>query len=167
MNRKIMAAFTVALTLGAASLSQAQTAQGEHKEHGEHADHMKRGPGGRGRGGPMGMLLRNLDLTQQQKDQIRALHEKNMPEDAGKKSDEVREKARAARERGDTAEVRKIRTEVQGRMKEQHERMLSEVRNILTPAQRTQFDKNVAEAEKRMEHRRDGAGKNRRANRNS
>lgn len=153
MKRIFMAAFAVALTLGAASISQAQTTQGEHKDHHERAGHaqLRKGPGGRGHR-PMAMLFRDINLTQEQKDQIRALHRKNMPQDAREKLEETREKMKALREKGDTAELRELRQEVREKMKERHEEMLKEIRAILTPEQRVQFEKNVARA--RQHHQR-------------
>ena len=124
MKRTIMAGMVLALTLGVASVSNAQQADRQSKPDSAHHDgHMKRG------GGHRGMLLKGIDLTEAQKDQLKALHQKQ-----GEVRREQREKMR-------------------GEMQEHHAKMLDEVRALLTPAQKEVFEKNVAEMQERMKTR--------------
>ncbi|MGQ0813990.1 MAG: hypothetical protein ACT4O1_05945 [Gemmatimonadota bacterium] len=117
MKRMIMACIALALTLGAASVSPAQQ--------------MKRGGSG-------AQLLKGIELTKQQREQLKALREKHgMPkriEHEDHKDHEDRAKVRAD-------------------MKQRHEQMVAEIRSILTPAQLEIFEKNVTEVDERMKAR--------------
>ncbi|MGQ0560923.1 MAG: Spy/CpxP family protein refolding chaperone [Gemmatimonadota bacterium] len=139
MKRKIVLGVALAMTLAAASASQAQEAQPEKKDHKAHAEHMQRASGG----GPLGMLLEGIELTAEQRQQIQAAREKlgegrargeHRGQTDGPVSREDREKARAE-------------------MKQHHERMLTEIRALLTPEQREVFDKNVEQARELMKQR--------------
>jgi Spy/CpxP family protein refolding chaperone len=132
MRRTIMAGMALALTLGVASVSQAQQTDHSKADSAHHGEHMQRGERG-GRGGP-GMLLKGIDLTDAQKAQIKALHEQQ-----GRPSDVQREQ----------------REKMRAEMQERHEKMLTEVRSILTPAQREIFEKNVADMKEHMKDRRE------------
>lgn len=132
MRRTIMAGMALALTLGVASVSQAQQTDRPSKpDSAQHEGHMRgeRGPrGGRG----AGMLLKGIDLTDAQKAQLKALHEKD----------------------GKPAEMRREeRAKLRAAMQERHEKMLDDVRSILTPAQKEIFEKNVVEMKERMKTR--------------
>jgi periplasmic protein CpxP/Spy len=99
----------------------------------------------RGRGGPERMLLRGITLTADQKQKLADLRtrerqawEKDHPRRANGQDGA---NARPRREPGDTAGFAARRAEMEKRF----DARIAEVRNILTPDQRTQFDKNVAE----------------------
>jgi len=157
----------LALSLGAADLAAQQAPVrpdsakpgARARGHGEHGGARgERGPRARGEArGPRGdgALLRGITLTDAQKAQLKTLREQQR--ESFKANAEGRKKAmedvRAARERGDTAAVRKFRDQQRTQMTQQMERQTAAVRGILTPEQRSQFDKNVAEMKQRMEKR--------------
>lgn len=164
----------LALSVGAAELAAQVPAPrdtakagaarpGVRGERGERARgaRMKQARGPRG----AGMLLRGISLTDAQKAQLKTLHEQQRT--AMQANAETRRKAmeemRAARQRGDTAAVRRFREQQRTQMAQQHDRHTAAVRAILTAEQRTQFDRNVAEMKQRMEQRaaraRDGRGR--------
>ena len=100
----------------------------------------------RGRGGPEGMLLKGITLTADQKQKLADLrtHEREAwQKDHPNARNEAQ--ARPRREPGDTAGFAARRAEMEKRF----DARIAEVRNILTPDQRTQFDKNVAEIKAR------------------
>jgi Spy/CpxP family protein refolding chaperone len=110
----------------------------------------------RGRGGPERMLLRGITLSAEQQQKLAQLRESarrdfdaNRPHRGGQRPD-----ASAPRgERGDTAAIAARRAAMQQRF----EKRIAAVREILTPDQQAQFDKNVAEMKARMAERgRDG-----------
>lgn len=120
-----MAGLAIALTLGTASVSLAQQPAKQHQ-----VERGQRGP----RGGGMKALLKDIKLTDAQKDQLKQLREKDREQFQGQ---------RQRNERPDTAEFR-VR---------QQERY-SQIRSILTADQQKQFDKNVAEVQKKFAERR-------------
>lgn len=121
-----------------------------------------RGPAfGRGPGGRPGMaamdFLRGLNLTETQRIQIRAIHEKYQPQ-----LQTIRERGRTefeatrdARQRGDTAAVRaalkRSRQNIESQMATLHEQMFREVRTVLTAEQRAKVDAQIAERIKRLD----------------
>src|SRR5215471_6244298 len=117
----------LALVVGAAGTAAAQstpnarpdTTQREHRQwNGEH--------GGR-RGGPDGMLLKGISLTDAQKDRLKAIRKEQEPE--MKKTREqfgaVMKEAREARERGDTAAARAKMEQVRSQMEHQRDRQIA------------------------------------------
>jgi Spy/CpxP family protein refolding chaperone len=155
-----MTGVALVAVLGAASVSLAQETQPKQGERG--ARHGAEWKGSR-EGGPrgMGLLLKGIDLSEQQKTQLTELHQKqraNRP--AGADRQRMPEEARAARERGDTAALRRMRTERFAEMQQRREQFASQVRAILTPAQREVFDRNLAEARQRFEEHKDERGRN-------
>ena len=144
MRRTIMASMVLALTLGVASASDAQQARRGDRD---------------GRGG-VAYLLKGIDLTDAQKEQLKALHQNKGPAGVDKSAlEKKREEMKAARQRGDTAAVRSMRAQFHEQMKQQHEAMLTSVRGILTPAQREIFEKNLVEGRDRMKERMEKHGK--------
>lgn len=161
MRRTIVAGLALALTLGAASVSSAQ--QG------------KRGGGEMRRDG-MGMMFKGIELTDAQKEQLKAVREKHGMGEAMKTQMQAQHEAmKALRENGDTAALRAMRLQMreqmkarQEQMRQHHEAMISDVRGILTPEQRAIFDKNVTTAKEHMKAGgRDGAKRGKRAERHS
>lgn len=152
---------TIALALGLA-LSLAGTAGAQQQQQdrpgrpGRGGQFEGRGPRG---GGPGGMLLKGITLTDAQKAQLKALREQDRAQfDAQREQARTRlAEARALREKGDTAALRRLHEQSRTERQAQFDRQATAVRGILTPAQRTQFDANVAEAKQRMAQR-DSAG---------
>lgn len=142
MIRIRMAALGVALVFGLAATAEAQSGQGQDRR----GDRPRAEQGGR-RGAGMAMqLMRGIELTDAQKTQLKALHQRQLAE-----RDSVRD-ARGG-ERPDSA----------GRaaMLAMAERHHSAMRAILTPAQQATFDRNVAEMRERAAKRGDGRGERR------
>ena len=152
MTQTLIAGLALALTLGVAGASEAQEpvqsqpqTQHQYQHSGQKWQH--------GHRDGFKMLFKGITLTDQQKAQLQDLREKQ-----GKKADKdkfqkVRDEAKEAREKGDTAKVREIRQDVRKEMQENREDMIKEVREILTPDQRTIFDRNVAELQQRFQGR--------------
>ena len=144
----------LALVAGAAGAAIAQSAQRpnarpdttERDHRGWDAER-----GGRRRGGPDGMLLKGITLTDAQKTRIKALHEEQKS-DMQKNREQFRgvmQDARAARERGDTATARAKMEQVRSEMAKQREHEIAMLRTILTPEQQKQLDANVAAMKER------------------
>ena len=94
------------------------------------------GPGGPGFGGPMGrggpmMLLRGLDLTDAQKDQVKAIF------------DDAR------------AQLADVRKESEPKFREVRKQTDERLQAVLTPEQWEQFQKMMAESRERRPHGRD------------
>jgi Spy/CpxP family protein refolding chaperone len=104
------------------------------------------------RGGPDGLLLKDITLTDGQRAQIaqlRRTQREAMQADREKNRARAGE-LRAARQRGDTAAVRKAFEARRALMQQEREQHIAAIRNLLTAEQRVQFDKNVAEVKTRM-----------------
>lgn len=147
---------TIALALGLAlSLAGSAGAQQQQQDR----------PGRPGRGGqfegrgPRGMLLQGITLTDAQKAQLKTLREQERAAfDSQREQARTRmQEARALRQKGDTAALRRLHEQSRTERQAQMDRQASAIRGILTPAQRTQFDANVAEVKQRMAQR-DSAG---------
>lgn len=165
MRRTIVAGLALALTLGAASVSSAQQGQRGDRE-------MRRDGMGMG----MGMMFKGIELTDAQKAQLKDVREKHGMGEAMKTQMKAQHEAmKAVREKGDTAAMRAMRSQMQEQMKQRHEQMqqhhdamISDVRGILTPAQREVFDKNVTTAKEHMKGRgQDGFKRGKRAEHHS
>lgn len=126
-----IATLAIALCVGTVSVAGAQ---GTEPNKGE----MRRS------GGMGGMLLKDITLTDAQKDQVKAIREKYVP-----KQLELRKSAQATGTPPDEATVNK--------MMELQSQQSAEIRAILTADQKTIFDRNVAEMKVRMESRRNGS----------
>ncbi|MDQ2890761.1 MAG: Spy/CpxP family protein refolding chaperone [Gemmatimonadota bacterium] len=97
------------------------------------------------RHGHHGMMLKELNLTADQKTRIKAIHARYKPQMKAKaatfKPD--RDAMKAARARGDSAGVRAARARLQADMaptRQVREQEMNDVRAVLTPAQQQQFD---------------------------
>lgn len=130
---------------------------------GKHADGKKRwGKGGMHRmhrgGKGMGMNLRGLDLTDAQKEQVKAIHEAAKPtmEPFKQAMKENRMKFREAKQNGaDEATLTAIKNEIapiREQMKVQHEVVKSQIMAILTEEQKS----TLAEREAKRAERRAG-----------
>ena len=139
MIRIRSAAFGAALVFGLAATAGAQSGQGQQ---GRPADGQRAEQAGR-RAGPGMMLLRGIELTEEQKAQIKELN--------------ARQQTERQALRKDRGEGRPDSTEMAA-MRSLNERHAVAVRAILTAEQRVTFDKNVAEARERGERRGEGQG---------
>ena len=105
----------------------------------------KQGQGEMGRGGGMGgMLLKDINLTDAQKAQVKAIREKYAPLQL-----ELRKSVQAAGGPPDEA----TRT----KMMDLQSKQAAEIRAVLSADQQATFDKNLAEMKSRMESRRNGS----------
>lgn len=147
--KKQLAMLAVAMVAVAPMVhAQATTAPAQEPHHG-----MMMGPGHRG--GDHEQMMKALNLTDAQKAQVKAIHEKY---DAQFKALHQNMKPqmdamRAARQKGDTAAIRAQREQMRSQMepmRKLHEQEMAEVRAILTPAQQQQFDAMKAQREQRM-----------------
>lgn len=155
-----MAAAALALgSFGLAEVVSAQPAESRGWGRGmpgmRHGGPMMDGPGRDG-----GLLLRQLDLTDAQRDQIRAINEAHRDEARA-----LGEKARAAREamrhamRAETVDESAIRAASAATAEVQAERALlgarirAEINQVLTPEQREKAKQLAAEREQRMKQR--------------
>ena len=124
------ATLAVALCVGMTSVAAAQGAPPQGQ--------------GQGRGERSGMLLKDINLTDAQKDQIKTIREKYMPQQV-----ELRKASQATGAQPDEA----TRT----KMMDLQTKQAAEIRAILTADQQVTFDKNLAEMKARMESRRNGS----------
>ncbi|CAN5372085.1 hypothetical protein BH23GEM2_BH23GEM2_13310 [soil metagenome] len=148
-------AAALALTAGAVQAQQAEQPKADRQKAGERA-----------RGAHMGKMAQELGLTEAQRTQVQAIHERHRAQlrqlNAGVQTH--RQAAAEARRSGDTAAVRAHREQAraaaeQTRAQRQqiHAAMQAEVRAVLTPEQQTKFDAQRAQMRERMEQRRQGA----------
>jgi periplasmic protein CpxP/Spy len=128
-----IATLAFALCAGMTSVAAAQ-GQPEPKEgQGE----MRRG------GGMGGMLLKDITLTDAQKEQVRTIREKYVPRQL-----ELRKAVQATGGPPDEA--------TRAKMMELQSQQSAEIRAILTPDQQKTFDNNLHEMKERMDARRKG-----------
>ena len=100
---------------------------------------------GQGRGDRMGgMLLKDITLTDAQKDQIKTIREKYLPQLM-----ELRKQSQAVGGPPDEA--------TRAKMTDLQTKQAAEIRAVLTADQQAQFDKNLVEMKARMDARRNGS----------
>ena len=127
-----IATLTVALCAGMASIAAAQGTEPNQQGQGE-----RRG------GGMGGMLLKDITLTDAQKEQIKTIREKYVP-----KQLELRKAVQATGAPPDEP--------TRAKMMELQNQQSAEIRAILTADQKAIFDKNLADMKARMEARSKG-----------
>jgi Spy/CpxP family protein refolding chaperone len=120
-------ALCAASTSIAAAQGQSQQGQGE----------MRRG------GGMGGMLLKDINLTEAQKAQVKTIRDKYVPQMM-----DLRKSAQAVGSMDDA--TRSKMTDLQSKQS-------AEIRAVLTADQQATFDKNVADMKARMDARRNGS----------
>ena len=130
---KVIRIATLAIAL-CAGMTSIASAQGQPEPQGQ---------GGRG-GGMGGMLLKDITLTDAQKDQIKTIREKYVPQQM-----ELRKAAQAT----GTAPDEATRT----KMMDLQTKQAADIRAVLTADQQVIFDKNMADMKARMETRRNGS----------
>lgn len=157
------------MVAGFAGVSAAQASSSTPRTRADSGWH-RRGPGERGMAGERGERRgefgfgRDLNLTDAQKTQIKAIRQKYQPQNQAlrDRAKPFMEAARTARQKGDTAAVRanmlKAREVMQGGESIRTQEM-AEIRNVLTAEQRAKFDAR----QKEMAERRGGKGFGRKA----
>ncbi len=144
-------------TFAVAQDAKPSTQDGVQKQEKGQRGWGKRGEGRRGfkgmhgRGGRMMFGLRGIDLTDAQKEQIKALHEANKPDQATMEEMKSLMQARRAGTLTDDqkARMQSFRDQQKAKMEVLHQQVLS----ILTPEQRAQVEARKAEMEKRRAER--------------
>jgi protein CpxP len=141
--------FGLALVVGAAGAAAAQSTPNARPDSTQR-DH-RQWNGEHGRGGPGGMLLKGINLTDTQKDRLKAIRKEQEPE--MKKTREqfgaAMKEARALRERGDTTAARAKMEQVRGQMERQRDQQIATLRTILNADQQKQLDANIATMKER------------------
>ena len=128
-----IAALAAALCAGITSIA---AAQGKPEPQGK--GEMRRG------GGMGGMLLKDITLTDAQKEQIKTIREKYMPQQM-----ELRKAAEATGSPADEG--------TRGKIMDLQAKQVADIRAVLTADQQAVFDKNLAEMKARMDARRHGS----------
>jgi periplasmic protein CpxP/Spy len=144
-----MMGLVLALTLTASSAALAQRPGQAGRERAQRGERNGQQFEGRGQKGGFGMLLKGIEVTDAQKQQLKDLRQKQGNDMRDGKQSDVRQQVKAARERGDTAALRQYRAQFEGQAKQRREAVIADIRNILTNDQRTVFDRNVQEAEQK------------------
>jgi Spy/CpxP family protein refolding chaperone len=144
MMRKTTMATTLGLALcfGAVAVASAQsTEQAPPQARRGQAGQWGEGGGHRG----MGMLLKGITLSADQKTRVDALLASNRSKETREQFRKEMTDARAARERGDTATARAKMQALRSQMEKNREQEIASIRSVLTADQQRQFDANVAE----------------------
>jgi Spy/CpxP family protein refolding chaperone len=144
----------IGLMLGSAATVSAQQPQ---NPRGDRERQEQRG----GRPDFFADALRGINLSTAQQQQLARLREQYQPmggpRGRGMRRGERGDSARVRRpegarpERRDTAEFRQNREEARARMEARREQMITDLRAILTPAQREQFNQNLQELQQRFQ----------------
>jgi Spy/CpxP family protein refolding chaperone len=129
-----IATLAAALCVGMTSVAAAQGTEPPKQGQGE----MRRG------GGMGGMLLKDINLTDAQKAQVKTIREKYLPQQM-----ELRKSAQAVGGPPDQA--------TRDKMMALQNQQTAEIRAILTADQQVTFDKNLADMKARMDARRNGS----------
>lgn len=121
----------------------------------EHGRRERRGP--HGKMGHGMEFLRSLNLTETQRGQVRAIHEKYAPQMKAihERARSEFESTREARQRGDTAAVKSALQKSRQNMGQQaaalHEQAMREILAILTPEQRAKANAKITEQIQRLD----------------
>jgi Spy/CpxP family protein refolding chaperone len=129
-----IATLAAALCVGITSVAAAQ---------GTEPPQQGQGQGGARRGGMGGLLLKDINLTDAQKAQVKTIREKYLPQQV-----ELRKAVQATGAAPDDA--------TRAKMMDLQSKQAAEIRAILTADQQATFDKNLAEMKSRMDSRRGG-----------
>ena len=143
------------MLVGAAGVAAAQSTAAPQTRPDSGA--YRRGPraGGEFRGRKGGReFMADLNLTEAQKTQIKAIRDKYKPQMQALRAQEKPyiDAARAARQKGDTAAFRSNMLQARNVSQSLRTQEMNEIRNVLTPDQRAKFDA-------RQKERADRAGK--------
>lgn len=129
-----IATLAAALCVGMTAVAAAQGAEPPKQGQGE----MRRG------GGMGGMLLKDISLTDAQKEQVKTIREKYLPQQM-----ELRKQAQAVGGPPDEA--------TRAKMIDLQNKQAAEIRAILTADQQAVFDKNLAAMKEHMAARKNGS----------
>lgn len=164
MTRINSTLLALAIVAGAAATAGAQQttapAQGQRVERTQRdsaraARREARGPRGEGRGmRGAGALMRGVNLTDAQKAQVKAIHQKYQDQfkSIREANKPAMDEARAARQRGDTAAARAAFQKGRTQFESLRQQEMSEVRGVLTADQQKTFDANLQQAKARQGH---------------
>jgi Spy/CpxP family protein refolding chaperone len=153
MRKSIFMGLGLALSIAGTAIAQAPQ-DGQRPARGERGDRAGQ-TDGRRQGGPDGLLLKDITLTEGQRTQIAQVRKTQREQMQAKRAEGQKqgETLRAARERGDTVAVRQAMQQRRQAMEQGRAQHIAAIRNILTAEQRVQFDKNVAELKAREAQR--------------
>ena len=162
LRKKLFTTTTLAVALGAfgvfasAQTTETPKADGSKIEKGDRkgrfGKHGGMRRGGHRMGGRMG-FLRGIELTDAQKEQIKAIHEANKPTGENKALfDQIREtrKAGGTITEEQKAQMKQLREAQKTKMRGVHEQILA----VLTPEQKAQLETRKAEMKQRREEMR-------------
>jgi Spy/CpxP family protein refolding chaperone len=159
MKKSILIGLGLAVSLASTAIAQ-DKAQGKQrrdrdKDHGDQID------GRMGRGGPDGLLLKGITLTEGQRAQIAQLRKTQRAQLDAKRTASQGDlgRLREAHDRGDTAAIRAAKEQRRTVLAQERAQHIAAIRNVLTAQQRVQFDKNVAELKAREAERAQRAGR--------
>ena len=127
-----IATLVAALCVGMTTVAAAQSTEPQQGQ----------GQGRRG-GGMGGWLLKDINLTDAQKDQVKTIREKYLPQQL-----ELRKSAQAT---GSVDEA------TRAKMADLQQKQAADIRAVLTADQQATFDKNLASMKARMAERRNGS----------
>ena len=132
------------MLVGVAGISAAQstTAPQTRPDSGSYRRGPRAGGEFRGRKGPGRDFFADLNLTDAQKAQMKAIRDKYKPQNeaARTQAKPFIDAARAARQKGDTAAFRSNMEQARQVGQSTRTQEMAEIRNVLTPEQRTKFD---------------------------
>lgn len=154
------AAFIAAGTFAVAGSAQTtgeKSKDGVEKSEKQERRGMRRGDGfGKGERGHKGMRgmrgLRGIELSEEQKTAIKAIHDANRPDEATR--EELKTIMQARRAGTITPEQTERAKLLRTQAREKHEGVRLQIEGILTPEQRTQLETKKAEMKQRREERR-------------
>ena len=154
MRKSILMGLGLALSVAGTAIAQQGSQDTQRPPRGERGGERGGQMDGR-RGGPDGLLLKDITLTEGQRTQIAQLRktQRDQMEASRDKNKGQSDELRAARQRGDTVALRKAFEARRQAMEQERARHIAAVRNLLTAEQRVQFDKNVAELKQREAQR--------------
>lgn len=155
MKKSILIGLGLAVSVASTAIAQDK---GQDKQRGERGK--DRGAQLEGRGGPDGLLLKGITLTEGQRSQIAQLRKTQREQLDAKRNASMGDlgKLREAHQRGDTAAIRVAKEQRRAVMEQERLQNIAAIRNILTAEQRVQFDRNVAELKARETERAQRAG---------
>jgi Spy/CpxP family protein refolding chaperone len=151
------------IALGSAALAGAQAAPARAHQ-GAHAKAMQGGPRAKFARGAQRQLFRGIKLSEQEKTNLKAVRQKFASENKALRQQlkPQLEAARAARQKGDTAALKALRTKNEG-AREQTKKLLEaerhDLRAALTTENQAKFDANVQKLEQRVANRVAKAGR--------
>jgi Spy/CpxP family protein refolding chaperone len=151
MKKSILIGLGLAVSVASTAIAQRPDSTRGRGERGDRARSGQMEGRRGGRGGPDGLLLKGITLTEGQRTQIAQARkaERGKFQAQRKQNDGQFAKVREARQRGDTAAVRAAMAQRRTQMEQERAQHVAAIRAILTAEQRVQFDRNIAELKTR------------------